>query len=130
MSTRTFREWLTRAAALAAAAVMAVMLFAGAEEAGQQSLVSGPYLDKVAHAGYFGVFTFAIDRGLAVRSVIPAVATALGLAAADEVHQRQVPGRESDVLDWCADAFGAAAVTVWRRRRRGRDREGGVAAEK
>jgi hypothetical protein len=120
MSTRTFREWLTRAAALAAAAVMAVMLFAGAEEAGQQSLVPGPYLDKVAHAGYFGVFALAVDRGLAVRTVIPAIAAAFGLGAADELHQRDVPGRDSNVLDWCADAFGAVAAVAWRWRRRRR----------
>ena len=118
MATRTVCDTLTRSVALAIAAAMAVMLFVGADEAGRQSLVPGPYLDKVAHAGYFGVFALAVDRGLAVRTVVPAIAGAFALGAADELHQRDVPGRDADVLDWCADAFGAVAAVAWRRRRR------------
>jgi VanZ family protein len=111
-------ERLTRAAALAVAAVMAAALFVGAEEAGRQSPFPGPYLDKVAHAGYFGVLAAAVDRGLALRRAAPAVAVALAVGAADELHQRNLPGREADLLDWCADAFGALAAASLRRRAR------------
>jgi VanZ family protein len=39
-----------------------------------------------------------------------ALATAYGLT--DEIHQRFVPGRTFDLLDWRADALGAAAATL------------------
>jgi VanZ family protein len=118
MTGASLPERLTRAAALAVAAVMAAALFVGAEEAGRQSPFPGPFLDKVAHAGYFGIFATAVDRGLALRKVAPAVAIALAVGAADELHQRSVPGREADLLDWCADALGALGAASLRRRAR------------
>jgi VanZ family protein len=118
MSPRAIRDVAGRSAALVIAAAMATMLFVGAEEAGQQSPFPGPWLDKVAHATYFGTFAAVLDYGLAARSGVPAIAVALGLGAADELHQRHVPGREADLLDWFADAVGALVAIALRRRLR------------
>lgn len=37
-------------------------------------------------------------------------AVVLGYAAIDEVHQLFVPGRSASILDWLADALGAAVA--------------------
>lgn len=73
--------------------------------------------DKVQHfAGYSGlglVTLRAVAGGQAAGVTAGAAATAWAIASAygvsDEVHQRFVPGRASDLADVLADALGAAA---------------------
>jgi len=71
-----------------------------------------PYSDKVAHFGFYGVAGFfcALWRRESGRSGRRAVAFAalfvVLLGTADEVHQRWVPGRSMELLDWVADVAG------------------------
>jgi VanZ family protein len=116
--TTVLRAAIRRIAALCVAIVMVLPLFTASEQLGKQQLFPGPVLDKVAHAGYFGLLATALDIGLARRSVVPALLVAGAIGGADELHQRTVPGRVADVLDWLADLAGAAAVASWRARRR------------
>jgi VanZ family protein len=70
--------------------------------------------DKLLHAG--GYALLGVLLRLALARVQPA-RRALGLAvllaalygATDELHQRFVPGRSADPLDWTADVVGALA---------------------
>ena len=80
-----------------------------------------PPLDKLAHAGSFGLLAlfFRFATGRALLSVL--LASLYGLS--DELHQAGVPGRDADGLDWVADTLGAcfAVGAVWfltRRRRK------------
>lgn len=81
-----------------------------------------PHADKLVHAVLFAALAWAI--GLALRcSRVPwwraALIAFLGASAygiTDELHQRSVPGRSPDVMDWVADTVGAASVFALRRR--------------
>ena len=72
-----------------------------------------PPLDKLAHAGSFGLLAlfFRFATGRALLSVL--LASLYGLS--DELHQAGVPGRDADGLDWVADTLGAcfAVGAVW-----------------
>ena len=82
--------------------------------------------DKVAHVIMYGVLAalvgFALDVGeRSVGRLGLALVALVALAAADEYHQRFVPGRAASVADWVADTAGAATTllataAVWRRR--------------
>lgn len=78
-----------------------------------------PLSDKVFHFAAY----FVLGLALSLAGLRPAAATAAGWAygASDEVHQRFVPGRSADPLDWLADALGVAAAVYlhhrWRARR-------------
>ena len=82
--------------------------------------------DKAAHAIMYGVLAalvgFALDvGGRSVTRLLLAFVALAGLAAADEWHQKLIPGRSGSVGDWIADVAGAAvtllaAGAVWRRR--------------
>jgi VanZ family protein len=69
-------------------------------------------LDKVVHFSMYAVL-----GGLVGRAADPAsgrrsaqlIAVMACFAAADEVHQRWIPGRGPDVGDWLADLAGATA---------------------
>ena len=65
-----------------------------------------PPLDKVAHAGSFGILAllFYFAKGRALISIL--LASLYGLS--DEFHQSFVPGRDVDLFDWVADTLGAA----------------------
>jgi hypothetical protein len=64
-----------------------------------------PMLDKVAHAGLFGVLAALLRyAGVAAR---PAFAATVAWGAIDEVHQAFVPGRTPELGDLAADATGA-----------------------
>jgi VanZ family protein len=81
-------------------------------------LPSGRGMDKLLHAGAFGVLAvitaWASTRGrlhAATRGVLLAawlISTAYG--ALDEVHQYYVPGRQADPADLLADTIGALAA--------------------
>src|SRR5512139_3899882 len=77
--------------------------------------VSIPYQDKIAHFGFYGVagFLCALWRRESGRdsagAILFAVAFIAVLGAADEVHQRWIPGRSMEFLDWIADVSGGTA---------------------
>lgn len=86
--------------------------------------------------GHFAVYAvlgavllLAIDPALASwRAAATAVALASVYGITDEFHQRFVPGRMSDPVDWVVDTAGAAvavAVLLWLAKRR---RDAGAAA--
>ena len=74
--------------------------------------VALPGADKLAHLGFYGVmaFLFVLWRRACGAPVARAILQALCLAALagclDEVHQRWIPGRSCDPLDWLADTAG------------------------
>lgn len=74
-----------------------------------------PGWDKLAHFGFYGVtgLLCALWRrecgDTAARSVATAALFVALLGAADEAHQRFIPGRSMDLLDWAADAAGGVS---------------------
>ena len=68
------RETLIRTLALAAGAAMAAFVLVGARAVGQLALFPGPYLDKLAHATYYGIMAALFDRGFGLRRPLLAVA--------------------------------------------------------
>jgi VanZ family protein len=71
-----------------------------------------PY-DKVVHFTAYGIFAVLLSRDIAQvaglwRAVLFALVIAAAFAAADEWHQRFIPGRQTDLADWRADFIGAA----------------------
>ena len=80
-------------------------------------------VDKVVHFLMYGFLGVLAAVGW-LRARRPAwywpLVLALLVGAIDEVHQRSVPNRTSDVLDWVADAAGISAgfgVVVRRQKR-------------
>ena len=73
-------------------------------------------LDKLGHFAMFAVLGALLAWGLhraGVRASLawPLVFGAL-VGAIDELHQRSVPGRSSDVADFVAD-FAGCAIALW-----------------
>lgn len=70
--------------------------------------------DKLAHVAEYGVLGFLLVRALrsTARWASPlaggmlALVIGLGIGASDELYQSLVPGRDSTVHDWVADATG------------------------
>lgn len=89
-----------------------------------------PGLDKAAHFGMYGVLGWLTGRGWrrAGFTTWPGAAVLLVVAmgAADEVRQRNVPGRAAELADWFADTAGAGAgfFLAVRRARRHRENDG------
>jgi VanZ family protein/UDP-2,3-diacylglucosamine pyrophosphatase LpxH len=75
-----------------------------------------PPLDKFAHAAVFGLLALTLDLALRTSSPglpmykrhLAVVAVVALYGATDEWHQRFVPGRSCELLDWVADTLGAA----------------------
>jgi len=80
-------------------------------------------LDKVAHFFMYGALgalaTRAWLKAQRPKKLLLVLLLAMMVGAADEIHQRWVPNRTSDVKDWLADALGicVAATMVLRFRR-------------
>ena len=75
--------------------------------------------DKLVHGCEYGILGYLVVRalrGTTVASSVPAALIAiligLGVALADELYQAYVPGRQSDPLDFAADATGLAVSAL------------------
>ena len=74
-----------------------------------------PGMDKVAHFGFYGVAGFLCalwrrESGQSGRrAVVFATLFVVLLGASDEIHQRWIPGRSMEFLDWIADVSGGTA---------------------
>jgi VanZ family protein len=69
-------------------------------------------IDKFLHFTIYTVFAFLLTRQISEdttrgRAVFGAVMIAAAFAAADEWHQRFIPGRFPEFADWVADGAGA-----------------------
>jgi len=78
--------------------------------------------DKVVHFSMYGVLAMLLARyvlggAVAVRAAIVTVACVTAFGAADEWHQKFIPGRSTEFADWVADSagalFGAAAMIAY-----------------
>lgn len=77
-------------------------------------------LDKVAHFVMYGILGALATRGWVKTrtgaelgaSVLWVLLLAMGVGMIDELHQRSVPTRSSDVKDWLADAAGVACASA------------------
>lgn len=73
--------------------------------------------DKIEHVITYGVGGWLIWRALGARMfgwrrVVIAILIAAAYGLSDEIHQRFVPPRAFDMLDWTADALGSAIGAV------------------
>lgn len=81
----------------------------------RESLPAAEYFwDKLLHVGAYAVFgTLCLRamhggiRSLRRRPALLAMLTTVLYGMLDEFHQARVPGRDSSLLDWGADAVGA-----------------------
>lgn len=78
-----------------------------------------PGFDKVVHAGAYALLLALVLYGdrfpRETRRLLGWVVAVAAYGALDEVHQAFVPARQADVLDFVADALGAAVVALtWR----------------
>jgi VanZ family protein len=74
-------------------------------------------IDKFLHFTIYTVFAFLLTRQISEdttrgRAVVGAVLIAAAFAAADEWHQRFIPGRFPELADWVADVAGALLGAV------------------
>jgi len=81
-----------------------------------------PNKDKVEHFVFYMILWFCIllplrygHRFSLAKAIVLAFLITSAYGASDEFHQRFVPGRDCDVLDWAADTFGGfiAASAYW-----------------
>jgi VanZ family protein len=94
---------------------MAIAVFVGADYAGEAGLFPGPWLDKIAHAVYYGTMALLLDHGLGQRSPVTAIVLAALVGVADERHQLGVVGRDASWQDAVADLLGALTAVASRR---------------
>lgn len=85
-------------------------------------------LDKIAHFFIYGALGALATRGWLKaqrpRRLVIVLVLAMAVGVADEIHQRSVPHRTSDVKDWIADAVGiTVAATLVLKHSRGRSRD-------
>jgi VanZ family protein len=85
--------------------------------------VGVPHVDKLVHFLLYAILGFLLARSLrdgtpgarprlAFRALVPWIACIALYAAADEWHQRWVPGRSADLLDWYADVAGGTVALL------------------
>jgi len=110
---------------LPALAWMGLIFFLSAQPKLPEILFVFDGIDKLFHAGAYGVLGLLVSYALGVRSrraALLAVLVSSLYGASDELHQYFVPGRSCDVFDWLADTSGAVVAVgllgVWQRRAR------------
>jgi len=80
--------------------------------------------DKIAHFMEYAVLAFLFYRGargerwrIAIPACLIVIVAGLTIASVDEYHQRFVPGRDSNIIDWVTDAAGIVIGTLIAMRR-------------
>ena len=82
-------------------------------------------IDKLLHFTIYTVFSFLLTRQISEdttpwRAAVGSILIVAAFAAADEWHQRFIPGRFPEFADWLADVAGAVVgvliFAVFRRR--------------
>ena len=88
--------------------------------------VGGESTDKLVHLILYGVLGALVLHAAwnpprPLRSLAIAVVATSAFGVVDEVHQKLVPGRSADMMDWVADSIGGAtgALAAIALRRRG-----------
>ena len=94
------------------AAVILTLTSIPASEFAPVGAFAFPGADKLVHAGMYGVLGILLARATGVtapqRVLGRLVVGVVLFAAADELHQRFIPGRSPDVADALVDVAGAA----------------------
>jgi VanZ family protein len=83
--------------------IMLALLFVGAHRI-------PPHWDKLAHFVCFALITALLWRGTAGRAPLAVLGALLVFGALDQLHQRLMPERTADLLDFAADASAVLAV--------------------
>ena len=95
---------------------MAVTVFLGAGTVADVPLFAPP-IDKVAHFFYYGAMTLLLAHAIGLEWLWVALIVVPIVGAADEWNQLMIAGRDASILDWIADAMGAAVFVygyrVW-----------------
>ena len=78
-----------------------------------------PMEDKLGHCGLYGVLGWLIALALRrahnlslPKTFVLAILIGSAYGASDEFHQRFVPNRTCDLVDWFADTLGASAAAA------------------
>lgn len=79
-----------------------------------------PFMDKVAHLMEYSLFGLLVGRAIRftmsgssrVKMSIAAIAFGGFVGMCDELYQRFVPGRSSDVFDWLTDLTAVTLAVV------------------
>jgi len=110
--------------AIAPLALMALIFFLSAQESVGPPLPA--FTRVVAHFSEYALLAalwiWALAPALGRRALGAAAAIAFLYAISDELHQSQVPGRDSDPVDLLVDAVGIATAPSLSARRAGRHR--------
>lgn len=96
---------------LAVAAVLVLQLFQPAAQPYAAALISAPW-DKLAHLAFYSLLTVLLWQGTAGRWPAAIVLAVITIGALDELHQRSVPVRHADVLDFLVDVYAGVCTTA------------------
>lgn len=91
-------------------AILVFLLFYLGAKPGAGQLFPEPW-DKLAHFLFYGGIAGMLRLGLGPRSTWIAIVIAIAIGAADELHQRNLPGRTADWGDFFTDVV-AALIAV------------------
>lgn len=112
----SWRAWLARPGlALALPLIwMGVIFWESSKTSNEIPSFSIPHLDKVIHAGIYGILGLLLFHAVgrlrppwSYRTALIATIIASLYGITDEVHQMSVAGRTAEVADWVADTLGA-----------------------
>lgn len=106
---------------MAIAAVLVILLFILGAQPFAAGLFPAPW-DKLAHFLFFGSLAGLVWMASGGSRPLLVVLIVAAIGAADELHQRNLPGRDPDVMDFLTDVLAATCTVTMmsylRRRRR------------
>jgi hypothetical protein len=115
------QDQLRRAISMATAAVLITLLFILGAQPVAVGLFPEPW-DKLAHFLMFSLLAGLLWIGSDGRRPMWVVLAIAAVGAADELHQRNLPGRSADVMDFLTDVIAATStvtlMSYLRRKRR------------